>query len=734
MSLQRLAVLTSLGVLTLGLVAVAMYAAFLAPSLADATLNVNPVAVGTAPQALRLTVHDYGLVAVSHDDLTRWNLPVSTLSPDSVRLEHEGAAVPFHVQGEGEDATLYFFARPTARTIKAPAVYLLSPGRGLSMARRNASPPGANPGVEEATTRQQGSYSLGWRQQRWEENVNFQPNVAGGDGWLNQPIYAPGYVEIPLTEIWPTTGPGRLTLQVWSGNQSPAYPDHHLEVWLNGYRLHSYYWDGKKLETVEVPITAGILREANNSLRLQVPGDTGAAGEAIYLDWISIEYEGLLNLRQDQLLFQSLHPLVEVRGGGEETLVFDVSDPEAPVRLVDVVASENGLRFANAEVGRRYLVARPQQAYRPQISAIPEWRRPLQQTERAADYIAIVPGGETFSETLRPLLDYRRAQGLRVEVVSAEQIYAEFSHGQPTPEAIRAFLRYAFTQWQPPVPHYVLLVGDASFDVPNAPGTTNDLLPTYLVHTEVGGHVASDTWFTLFDEDRLEPALAIGRLPVQSAEQLQVIVDKTLSYEEAGSAPWLDRALLVADDEERFNIASERLAEKLAQSGYQNQKLYMTQNEDIHDFIVSVLNHGVGVVNYVGHGQIDVWGDEMVLQAQDTMLLMNGERLPIFTTFTCLNGFFNHPKDDSLAETMLWAANGGIVAAVAPSGRTYSWQQTPLATAFFDALLTGQGVTLGDAVLRAKRAAAAEPQLGEAIHTFNLLGDPALGFHAPGPG
>jgi len=160
--------------------------------------------------------------------------------------------------------------------------------------------------------------------------------------------------------------------------------------------------------------------------------------------------------------------------------------------------------------------------------------------------------------------------------------------------------------------------------------------------------------------------LAIGRLPVQSTEQLQVIVGKTLSYEAATSAPWLDRALLVADDEARFNITSERLAEKLAQSGYQTQKLYMTQNEDIHDGIVSALNHGVGVVNYVGHGQIGVWGDEMVLQAQDSMLLMNGERLPIFTTFTCLNGFFNHPKEDSLAETMLWAANGGIVAAVTP--------------------------------------------------------------------
>ena len=122
----------------------------------------------------------------------------------------------------------------------------------------------------------------------------------------------------------------------------------------------------------------------------------------------------------------------------------------------------------------------------------------------------------------------------------------------------------------------------------------------------------------------------------------------------------------------------------------------------------------------------------MVLQTEDTTRLMNGQRLPIFTTFTCLNGFFNHPEQDALAETMLWAPNGGVVAAVAPSGRTFTWQQGPLVTTFYEALLGERKVALGDALLEAKRAAADEPHLREAIHTFNLLGDPALGFQTPG--
>jgi hypothetical protein len=157
----------------------------------------------------------------------------------------------------------------------------------------------------------------------------------------------------------------------------------------------------------------------------------------------------------------------------------------------------------------------------------------------------------------------------------------------------------------------------------------------------------------------------------------------------------------------------------------------MTENEEIHDAIISALNHGVGIVNYVGHGGIDVWGDETVLRNEDARMLKNGRRLPIFTTFTCLNGYFNHPQVDALAETLLWTADGGIVAAVAPSGRTFTSQQTPLATTFYSSLLNGDAGTLGEALMQAKVAAAGNPDLTEVIHTFNLLGDPALRFMTP---
>ncbi|MCB0012758.1 MAG: hypothetical protein KDE34_12685, partial [Anaerolineales bacterium] len=75
--------------------------------------------------------------------------------------------------------------------------------------------------------------------------------------------------------------------------------------------------------------------------------------------------------------------------------------------------------------------------------------------------------------------------------------------------------------------------------------------------------------------------------------------------------------------------------------------------------------------------------------------------------------------------------NGGIVAAVAPSGRSLTTQQQPIADVFFSELLDNEAATLGEALMTAKVEGAGNNFLHDVIHTFNLLGDPALRFQHP---
>lgn len=721
---QRLSLLMFLACVTLGFLASALYTLF-KDQIRPSQIPTVTLPIGTTPQALRLTVLESGIAVVPLQTVREANLAVENFSADTLSLTRQGQPIGFYIDEDSPDGNLYFYAQAITNALAEPAVYWLEPGPGLAMAQRPAQP--TRPGE-----------TVGKLRQRWEENISFQPRTNGSDAWLGMSLFAPVAQSFSLQGITPAVGPAELNIRFWSSNESPVDPDHHVQLLLNGELLGDYYWDGIREETIAVPLRHDQLTQTSNELTIAVPGDTGAAGEALYLNWVELDYTGQLVLDHAQLHFQSSADHLSVMNASDKALIFDVTNPTEPQRLVGATTASNVLNFLGGGLdgnglGGEYIVLEPARALKPVVSVAPE-RSPLRQAA-GADYIAIVPDGDgvdnPFLAALQPLVDYRSRQGLQVMTVSLSQIYDEFAFGQATPEAIRDFLAFAVTHWRP-APRFALLVGDASYDIRQFTGGRNhNYIPTYLVYTQYAGYVASDTYFAVFDEGSLAPGIAIGRLPVQLPSQVSAIVKKTLEYEQPQQTGWQDRALLVADDENIFNQVSDELAANLESETFRVDKLYMTQNEDIHDSLISILNQGVGILNYVGHGSVRVWGDERVFEAEDAVDLNNGAQVPIFTTFTCLNGYFNHPEEDALAETLLWASQGGIVAAVAPSGRSTTTQQLPLADAFFKALLTGQATTLGEALQQAKIASASNLDLAEVIHTFNLLGDPALHFHLP---
>jgi hypothetical protein len=86
---------------------------------------------------------------------------------------------------------------------------------------------------------------------------------------------------------------------------------------------------------------------------------------------------------------------------------------------------------------------------------------------------------------------------------------------------------------------------------------------------------------------------------------------------------------------------------------------------------------------------------------------------------TCLNGFFQDPQAESMAEALL-VAPGGAVAVWASSGLTESEAQLPIDEALVRLLYSGTSITLGDAT-RAAKAAASDMDVRR---TWILFGDP----------
>jgi hypothetical protein len=135
------------------------------------------------------------------------------------------------------------------------------------------------------------------------------------------------------------------------------------------------------------------------------------------------------------------------------------------------------------------------------------------------------------------------------------------------------------------------------------------------------------------------------------------------------------------------------------------------------------INQGRVLVNYSGHGNVDVWSGSAVWQATDATALTNGtNKLTFVIVMDCLNGYFQDPNLLSLSEAFLRAPNGGAFAAFASSGLTTTFGQREMELELYRQLYGVQPIALGDAI---KIAKAASSDI-DVRRTWIFFGDPSL--------
>jgi hypothetical protein len=330
----------------------------------------------------------------------------------------------------------------------------------------------------------------------------------------------------------------------------------------------------------------------------------------------------------------------------------------------------------------------------------------------------------SLRDSVQPLKSLRESEGLRVSVIDAEDIFDEFAYGAHTPQAIKDFLEWTTTHWRQP-PHYALFVGDASVDPRDYEGRGDfDLVPTKLIDT-ASMETASDEWFADFADEGAAQTMALGRLPVRTPQEAATVVAKIVSFtpESANKA-----ALLVSDrsgtDDLDFAAATQSVASQLPPD---IATTFVKRDDGAADAvrsrIVSEINAGPAVVNFMGHGSTTFWTGGQLLRASDVAALSNGNRLPLFVMMTCLSGYFTGTSLDSLSEAVLKSPHGGAVAVWASSGMTVPVEQQTANRELYRQLFgAGQPPALGDAVRRAKLAT----QDTDIRRTWILFGDPSM--------
>ncbi len=500
--------------------------------------------------------------------------------------------------------------------------------------------------------------------------------------------------------------------------QGVTFIAHQVNVRLNGYDIGDLRFDRQASGTAKLAVPHALLREGENQITLMTKG---GQSDISLVNTIRLTYAHTSRADNDALsLMASGKSQIRIEGFTSRNVrVFDVTDSQQVSEIVPAMKATGASFAADLTVpgiGQRRLLAITDARIKSPDGVRAHQPSNWQATTNGADLLVI-----TRSEMMASFDAFkalREAQGISVAIIDVEDVYDEFNFGHKSPAALRDFIAYAKNNWRKTAPRYVLLAGDASLDPKNYLGYGDtDFVPTKLIDTSYI-ETASDDWFIGGRED-----LAIGRLPVRSAEEAAAAVAKLIAYERTEIG---DSVLLVADrnDGYDFERANDRLR-NLLPAHLQVEEIRRGQvgTATAKQMLLDAIDRGQRIINYNGHGSSAVWQSNLLTVA-DARALTNGNRLPLIAPMTCLNGFFHDPVNESLAEALLLAEGGGAIAVWASTTLAEPADQSLINEAFYRILFDEKmaSLTLGEVVARAKRDIAN----GDVKQSWILFGDPSL--------
>ncbi len=540
---------------------------------------------------------------------------------------------------------------------------------------------------------------------------------------------------------------------------------HRYKMYANGNAIGEATHNGgyKQYVLKDASFSAkGVLLDGTNTVRIDYSSNSDIA--FVYVDYIEVEYGRGFHAVGDQLLFNA-----PVRGGAalykvdgfsrNDVEIYDVTTYSAVKKFAGSTAANGAIVFADDTdpiSSKRYLAVTPT-AYKA-VTSIQKHTNSDLRRARTADYVIITH--ENFYQQAMALEslheNWNSEARLETEVVKISDVINEFGWGIVDPSAIRDFLVYAQNNWGNP--RYVLLMGDGHYDYKNLRGndTPNFIPPWESNDSYEESTRTSDDWFTYTRGRASGMQMAIGRLPVQTPDEAENVVEKIIQYvTQPDFGEWRKTITIVGDDElvtggagnETIHAQqAEGLAEQHVSALFDVKKIYLMDYPAVRTASVSgvtkpaatealldQINRGTLILNFIGHGNDELWTHERVLNGPtDFERIQNKNHFALWIAATCEFALWDQPDKQSLAERILTARGRGAMGIVSSARLAYSSPNVTFNYALFDELFSNfasSGLTarIGDANMLAKRRS------GDATNSekFNVFGDPAVRLGAP---
>ncbi len=455
-----------------------------------------------------------------------------------------------------------------------------------------------------------------------------------------------------------------------------------------------------------------------------------------------------------------------IEGANSACMVMDITDP-ANCKIIETELTGSTMSFTIPESNslREFVLIRTDRTDFPvPVSKGAVECRNLHGWSNK-DMIIISPS--TLRKEAERLKEAHETQdGLRVEVVTPEEIYNEFSSGTPDATAYRRFMKMLYDKAasKEDRPKYLLLFGDGAYDnrfVTESWSKMSDkerenFLLTFQSENSLDEKsYVTDDYFGFLDDASNEKSvescpvdIGIGRFPIRSVSDARKMVNKVIRYmnnEELGI--WKSETCFVADDggnadkDKNMHMeqadaaaktverqASDILAGRLFFDNYVKDFSSSNPYEAVTSQMKKKLREGLSLINYTGHGNTTSWSDEKVL-TQQIIDKFSYSKLPLWITATC-----DFCRFDALAtsagESIFLNEKSGGIALYTTVRVAYADTNEIINRHFLESLFTqdanGQYPVLGDVVKETKRK-----HTGPRNLNFTFIGDPAIKLNLP---
>ncbi|MBE0637493.1 MAG: type IX secretion system sortase PorU [Bacteroidales bacterium] len=509
----------------------------------------------------------------------------------------------------------------------------------------------------------------------------------------------------------------------------------------------------------ELSKTRRVAVPGGQNITIEVTYDKPTAESSGWLNFIEVNVMNKLEFPGGQMPFRNIYTmhqdsitLFQISNVLNPISVWNITD-HLNVKKVETTYNEDTCSFkANTSMLQEFIAFDNSFFYQPEN--IGKIENQNLHALGIADFIIVShPDFMEQAERLKAL--HEEIDDMTIHLVSPQEIYTEFSSGKQDPVAIRDFVKMIYDKsGDPPHLKYLLLFGDGSYDPKNRIENNMNFVVTFqsrqsLTYTT---SYVTDDFFGLMDPNEGADAvgnvdIGIGRLPVNTPEEAEIMVDKferymTLTPENMGH--WRQSLCFIADDEDdNLHIfQADTVLVNIVTRNNQTiniNKIYFdafkqepTSGGDRYpDATIAVnqqFNDGALFVNYTGHGGEIALAHERVVQIQDILSWTNNDQMPVFITATCEFAPYDNPGMVSAGEHVVLNPGGGGVGLMSTTRIAFASSNLTLNRRIYDTLFRatpGNYPRLGDLIRFSKTPSSTN------IRNFTLLGNPALRLALP---